>query len=152
METTIKKKIDFSPSPKTREFIFDVISFAFVILFVYTAASKIATINLFTFTLSELPVIGKMNYFVARAVPAVELLVSLLLIIPKTKRTGVFASLILMFVFTIWIVLMILFAPHLPCSCGGVIQAMGWKWHVVFNLGFIGLAAFALAIYKRQQT
>jgi hypothetical protein len=56
-----------------------------------------------------------------------------------------------MFLFTIYVGLMISFAPHLPCSCGGVIKQMSWKQHLTFNTFFTALALFGIWLSRRQQ-
>src|SRR5699024_6001254 len=35
------------------------------------------------------------------------------------------------------------YSPSLPCSCGGVLEAMDWEAHLYFNLGFTLLATWA---------
>jgi len=55
---------------------------------------------------------------------------------------------VLMTVFTLYIAYMLLFTPKLPCSCGGVLQQMTWKQHLLFNIGFTLLAAYAIWLKK----
>jgi hypothetical protein len=50
---------------------------------------------------------------------------------------------------------MVLTSANLPCSCGGVIQQLSWKQHIVFNISFIvlGIAGiyFQLRISNEKQ-
>jgi putative oxidoreductase len=51
-----------------------------------------------------------------------------------------------MLLFTFYILYMLLFEKHLPCSCGGVLKEMTWKQHLVFNLFFTAIAFTGLKI------
>lgn len=33
---------------------------------------------------------------------------------------------------------------NIPCSCGGILESLGWREHLYFNLAFIALAVLAL--------
>ncbi|WP_039866932.1 MauE/DoxX family redox-associated membrane protein [Pedobacter sp. BAL39] len=146
METTLTTESTRGLSLKSRKIIFDVTVYAFIILFIYTATSKILTINLYTVILSLLPLIGKYNETLAYLIPGSEVVVSLLLLIPVTKRLGLVCSLLLMTAFTIYITYMVLTNPHLPCTCGGVLQSLSWQQHIFFNLAFIFLALIGLSV------
>lgn len=134
-----------------RRVIPEVISAIFIFLFVYTAFSKVFTFHLFTQTLKETPLIGGMAVYIAISLPIIELLVSLLLIIPRTRRLGLYSAFALMLGFTIYIGYMIAFTPHRPCTCGGVIEKMTWTQHLLFNVVFtlLALTAILLTPYKQ---
>jgi len=70
----------------------------------------------------------------APAVPIIEIVVSLLLLFPRTRPAGLLASFSLMTLFSFYVGGMLLFSNNLPCSCGGVITEMGWKAHLIFNV------------------
>lgn len=118
----------------------------FIFLFVYTALSKLHEFNLFKSVLQKSPLIGAKSETVAVLLPAFELLVASLLFIPKTRRMGLYSTSILMSIFTIYIGYMILFTPHLPCSCGGVIKQMTWKQHLIFNLVLTSVSVLAIVM------
>lgn len=61
-------------------------------------------------------------------------------------------STLLMTAFTIYIVLIISgYFPKVPCTCGGVIRALGWKAHLVFNLIFLSAAILALYSTRKRE-
>jgi hypothetical protein len=41
-------------------------------------------------------------------------------------------------------------SPYLPCSCGGILETMNWKEHLVFNLVFVCLAALGFWMESRN--
>lgn len=120
-----------------RSTVLEVISALFILLFVYTAVSKLSDYQGFVSTLSRSPLIGNKAGTIGWALPAVELLISALLFTPKFRRVGLYSSLALMVFFTGYLSYMIYFAGgDLPCSCGGVLNKMSWKQHLVFNICF----------------
>ena len=149
METTIHKNKYIRLSDKKRELIFDLIAFAFIILFTYTAGSKLMIVKDFSNVLSMSPLIGDYSKFISYAIPIVEIVISILLIIQSTKRVGLLLSLALMLVFTIYLIYMISLGGKLPCHCGGVITKLTWNQHIIFNSFFIVLALFGLIIHKK---
>ena len=150
METTVKKRSYPKLSANTREIIVDVSVYLFIILFMYTAASKLLSIKSFASTLAKSPLIGNLNFVVAWAVPIVEILISIILIFPSFRRTGLFASLALMASFTIYLFYMVYSGNKLPCHCGGVISTMTWHQHIWFNIGFVILALIGLVLSKKR--
>jgi len=81
------------------------------------------------------------------AVPFTELLAGSLLIFLKTRLAGLYASLLLLISFTIYIGLVMnnVFG-RIPCSCGGVLNKMTWEQHLVFNIVFLLLTATAILL------
>jgi hypothetical protein len=120
-----------------------------VLLFSYTAISKLISIDSFELVLSKSVLIGRGANLVARAVPLTEVAIVLLLIFPATKRIGLYASLILLTLFTLYLIYMLIYAPTLPCSCGGIIKSMSWPAHLVFNMGFIVITAVSLYLDRK---
>lgn len=126
-------------------------------LFGYTAASKMLQREAFRAVLEQVPHLKTGAATLSVWLPLAELLVVLLLLLPATRLAGLYASLLLLFLFTGYLVYLLATAPHLPCSCGGVIGAMGWRWHVVFNTGFmivavVGIRGTGLRDEKRRKS
>jgi hypothetical protein len=122
----------------------EIVAALFILLFVYTALSKLVELDRFRAVLSSSPLLGSYAVLLSAAVPFLELLTSALLFFPRTRKTGLWISFILMLLFTGYIGYMLAFASHLPCSCGGVIQSLSWKQHLLFNTFMTMLAAVAV--------
>ena len=131
--------------------IHDIISALFILLFVYTATTKLIEHESFKAVLSLSPLIGIKATILSWVLPILELFTATLLFIPSMRAWGFVSSLILMFLFTGYITYMILFARHLPCSCGGVISLMSWPQHLIFNIFFTALAAIALRLTLKNK-
>jgi hypothetical protein len=83
---------------------------------------------------------------VLHGIPALEIVLAILLVIPiyRIKRFALWTSTLLMDVFTAYLSLMVKFAEKKLCHCGGVIESMGWKTHIVFNIIWLIAGIFAL--------
>jgi putative oxidoreductase len=125
------------------------IAAVFIFLFVYTAVSKFLDFKSFKLTLHASPLITNKNVWVAWAIPLAELIVAALLFIPRTRLLGLYGSFGLLALFTLYLGYMLLFTPNRPCVCGGVIKAMSWGQHLVFNCFLTLLSVMGIHIQKR---
>ncbi|MHA8080663.1 MauE/DoxX family redox-associated membrane protein [Aquirufa regiilacus] len=71
----------------------------------------------------------------------IEILLCLMLFIEKLNKSALFGFFILSFLFTAYIFLMLIYSPHLPCSCGGLVDFLSWKQHLFLNL-FLTITSF----------
>lgn len=125
------------------------ISSLIILLFVFTATSKLYEQDTFRSVLSTSPLISNMSSVVSWVLPVVLLMVALLLIIPRTRQWGLWSSFILMLLFTLYISYMLAFASQLPCSCGGVFKQLTWNQHLFFNVFIMVLALCGLRINRK---
>jgi uncharacterized membrane protein YphA (DoxX/SURF4 family) len=144
MDSTISKIKIFRLTDKTKEWMVYGICLLCLALFATAAYSKVAAHETFLKGLSRVSFIGGAAVYLAWLVPAAEILISVLLIVPQTQRWGLYAFTGLMAVFTVYIASMLFWAERLPCHCNLVIEKLSWGQHVWFNLGFIALSMGAL--------
>lgn len=124
---------------------------ALIILFCYTAIAKLMDIDEFKRQLAgqELPSWAKAP--LVWLIPAAELLISVLLLIPVTRLLGFYGSALLMALFTGYIGLVVAgFFKYTPCSCGGVLRSMGFEVHLVFNLFFLTLSVLGIYMFHAK--
>lgn len=124
----------------------EAVSVLLVSLFVYTGVVKLKGRENFLSQMHMNPLLQGYQGFLSWAVPISELLVALLLLLPRTRRLGLLGSGILMGCFTIYVAWMMIALPHLPCSCGGIISSLSWKAHLWLNSI---LTVLSLGIYIR---
>jgi uncharacterized membrane protein YphA (DoxX/SURF4 family) len=124
----------------------ELISFLFTLLFVYAAAVKLMDHDRFVLQLGQSPLLSPYAGLVSIAVPLTELLLSALLLVPATRLIGFFGALSLMVMFTAYIIAILNFSSYIPCSCGGILEKLGWREHLVFNIAFILLALAAIVL------
>ena len=123
----------------------------FIVLFVYTAVSKIIDYDNFYRTMDVMPALKGRGFFIAPSIIVSELLISALLIIPVTRLLGLYLFLAVMCVFTCYLLFAVMRGYALPCTCGGVLRQLTWKQHVFFNFGFIILAMSGIVVNFRQK-
>jgi uncharacterized membrane protein YphA (DoxX/SURF4 family) len=133
----------------TKSTFVEIISVLFIILFLYTGISKLMEYSVFKEQIAENPILKPVASFIAWSLPLTEFLVSLMLIIPRWRLKGLYATLFLMIAFTIYIGGIMMFYKELPCSCGGIISLLSWNGHLIFNSIFI-LLAFMCVRLERQ--
>ena len=131
-----------------RTIIIKIISYLFIILFLYTAISKLLDYTVFKEQLAVSPILKPIAPFLAWILPVTEALVSYILFVPRWRLRGLYAALIMMVLFTGYISAILLFDDHLPCSCGGIIELLSWKQHLVLNIILIGAALTAVLLYR----
>ena len=131
-----------------KELLVDIITGLLILLFVYTAVSKWLTYDSFKGVLQTAPLLRPFAATLAWAIPVSEIAVSFLLSLPCYRLLGLYASLGLMALFTLYLAFMLLYSPHLPCSCGGVISQFTWQEHLLFNLFFIAINGVAIKLNK----
>ncbi|MHB8208618.1 MauE/DoxX family redox-associated membrane protein [Mucilaginibacter sp.] len=130
----------------------ELLSFCLIVLFVYTASSKLVDFNQFKVAMYGQTLPHEVAALLVWLLPIVEITVSLLLLFEKTRLAGFYASLILMTLFSGYISLVLFhYFGRVPCSCGGVIKALGWRLHLVFNLFFLLLSLLGIYVINRER-
>jgi len=117
-------------------------------LFVYTAYAKIIDHDRFLKGLTRVHLISGFAVVISFLVPLTEIIIALLLLIPKTSKWGLYSFTTLMLIFTGYIISALIWEKKLPCHCGGAIEKLSWSQHIWFNIAFIALAIFALWLNK----
>ena len=131
-----------------RSTIVEIVATLFMTLFLYTGISKLIDYTVFKEQIAESPLLAGIAPYTAILMPLVEFAIVILLIVPKWRLNGLFASLTLMIIFTGYIVAILQFNEHIPCSCGGIIALMSWKQHIVFNSLFIVLGGIGIVLER----
>ncbi|MFH6967760.1 MauE/DoxX family redox-associated membrane protein [Flavobacterium sp. FlaQc-28] len=129
--------------------IVEIICLLYILLFVYAAASKLLDFENFKVQVGQSPLLSAFAGWVSWAVPLSELIIALMLLIPKFRNPALFASFGLMSMFTVYIFIVLHYSSFVPCSCGGILEKMSWNIHMIFNIAFLALAAGAI-ILNRQ--
>jgi uncharacterized membrane protein YphA (DoxX/SURF4 family) len=130
---------------KHREVFIDIICFLFIGMFIYAATSKWFDFSMFKIQMSRQPLNRSLISVLIWAIPFSEVIVSILMMIPKKRHIGLRIATGMMLIFTGYILLgQLHYFGEIPCSCGGVISNFTWNQHLIFNLffvliGFIGI-------------
>jgi putative oxidoreductase len=151
METTLNKRPSLTLSTVAN--IGFTCSLLLIMLFTYTALSKLLEQDIFVFQMKLSPVkfMAQWATILGWLVPLVELFIVGLLLIRDFRTTGLYLSFFLLLAFEIYISAMLLSGLSLPCTCGGVISRLGWKGHLLFNAAFMLVAALPIFMNIRRK-
>lgn len=121
-----------------------IISYMLTVLFTYAAFSKLANFESFAIQIGQSPLLSAFAGWISSVVLLTEVLISILLLVNRTRFFALIASFMLMTMFTTYIYIMLYHSAFLPCSCGGILEKMSWQEHFYFNLVFCILAGIAI--------
>jgi putative oxidoreductase len=134
-----------------RQVLIECISTLLIMLFLYASVSKFLDFETFIDEMNNQPLPNSWTPFLVWSIPCTEIAVALALMIERTRLVALYASLILMSLFTIYTITILLhFFRYVPCSCGGVIKKLTWPQHLVFNLFFVALAVSGIILQRRK--
>ena len=123
-----------------------------IILFSYTSVSKLITLQVFNSQLAMQPFPAWSIWPLTLLIPVSELAATALLLIKSTRLCGLYASATLMAGFTAYMGLVVAgFFSKTPCSCGGVLQQMGFEAHLLFNLFFLTISLIGIYIIHQMK-
>ncbi len=122
------------------------ISYFFILLFCYAAFSKCYDFEDFQVQIAQSPLLSAYAGFVSYAVIVAELLIVILLFVPRTRMAGLYASLAIMVAFTGYIYLILNYSDFIPCSCGGILEKMDWTEHLIFNIACVIIAGAGILL------
>jgi putative oxidoreductase len=129
----------------------EIICSLLILLFVYAALSKLFNYHLFKDQLSNQLLPSWSAPVLTWLLPGVELLTAILLLIRKYRMAGLIFSFLLMVLFTGYIGLVLSrFFGRIPCSCGGILENMGWHAHLWFNILLTLMAGVGIILLKRH--
>lgn len=131
---------------KTR--IIEFVSYFFILLFCYASISKIMDFENFQIQIAQSPLLSAFSDILSYGILVTELAVCILLIFEKSRKIGLYSSFVLMVSFTVYIYMILNYSEFIPCSCGGILEKMDWKTHLIFNIITVFVAAFAIILYE----
>ncbi|WP_181876097.1 MauE/DoxX family redox-associated membrane protein [Chryseobacterium carnipullorum] len=129
-------------------------SYFFILLFCYASISKIMDFENFQIQIAQSPLLSAFSNVMSYGVLVIELAICILLIFERSRKIGLYSSFVLMVSFTVYIYMILNYSEFIPCSCGGILEKMDWKTHLIFNIATVIIAAFAVILYsdsKRQE-
>ena len=114
----------------------------------YAAISKLLDFQNFQVQLGQSPLLSSYALYVSYGVIIGEIAISILLTIPHIRQVALYLSFYLMVVFTAYIFIILNYSSFVPCSCGGILEKMGWTEHLIFNILFVVMSAAAILMYS----
>lgn len=135
-----------------RHSVLTIVTALLIMLFSYTSISKLAALQIFHSQLAMQPIPGWAIRPLVLLIPITELVVTGLLLIKTVRLYGLYMSAALMAVFTGYMAVVVGgFFKKTPCSCGGVLQQMGFEAHLVFNAFFLTITLIGIYIIHQMK-
>jgi len=128
-----------------------IVSILLALLFMYAGASKMLDFENFQVQLAQSPLLSAYAGIISYVIIAIEFIVAIALCMNSSRLIGLYASLGLMAGFTIYIYLILNYSDFIPCSCGGILEKLGWTEHLIFNICFVLLSLIATILLERKQ-
>lgn len=127
-----------------------VVSLILILLFAYAGATKLLEGKMFYNNIRNSPIIGgeTIAAITAIVIPISEIAIAFLIAWRRTRLLGLYAALVLILMFAGYTVVLLFFAPSLPCSCGGIISLLSWKQHLILVLVFLFLIILSIICSK----
>ncbi|OOQ61930.1 MauE/DoxX family redox-associated membrane protein [Mucilaginibacter pedocola] len=145
-------RIDTIPASRNHEWLMTAISALLIVLYTYTAFSKLLAFDIFKQQMYNQTLPKWAAGIIIWTLPGVELVTAFLIFKNRSRLYGYIASSILMTLFTGYVALVLAgYFGWMPCSCGGVIQSMDWKTHLLFNIFFLLLSLTGIYIINRER-
>ena len=134
-----------------RKVVIEIIAALLVLLFLYASVSKLLGFSLFVDEINNQPFPNWMTPYLVVLIPGSEILIALALLFDRTRMVGFYASLILLFLFTLYSALVMFNVfDYVPCSCGGMIKKLNWREHTLFTASFLILSITAIALSRKR--
>jgi len=151
MQSISLRKAPLQITGTTWEWLVLGIRLACIFLFVFSGYEKLVTHIQFLKGLEKVAIVGNYAFIISWLVPIAEIVISLLLVFPKTLKLGLNLFTSLMVIFTLYIGGVILWAENLPCHCNILVKQLSWPQHIIFNLAFIVIAIIGLWHLKTKR-
>lgn len=128
-----------------RKIIAEVFVYLIALLWLYTSVYKALQIDTSIEQLGDSPLIEPFAVWFGYGLPIVEFALFLMLLIPRTRKYALIGSVVLLALFTLYILVILnYYRADVPCTCGGVISKLSWKNHIYFNLTFQLMGVYVL--------
>ncbi|SEB04952.1 MauE/DoxX family redox-associated membrane protein [Pedobacter hartonius] len=137
---------------KTKQWITEIIIFLLAALFLYTAVDKLLDFKQFIQQINNQPFNNNLTPVLVHVLPASEILLTMLLLWPKTSLAGLYGAAGLLTVFTTYIALVTFnFYDRVPCGCATAFEHLSWPVHLVINSSFLILSVTGICLQQSRR-
>lgn len=133
---------------KLQNVFLEMVCFLYISLFTYAVISKLIDFENFQTQLGQSPLLSAYAASTSFLVIFAELGLVLALYLKVSRIKALYLSVGLMTVFTTYIILILNFKSFIPCSCGGILEKLGWTEHLIFNVFYISIGSFGLLLHQ----
>ncbi|MCF6142402.1 hypothetical protein L1S34_13985 [Flavobacterium sp. K77] len=136
---------------KLQKVFLEIVCFLYIVLFTYASISKLIDFENFQTQLGQSPLLSAYSTSISFLVIFVELGLVFALSVRVYRIMALCLSVGLMAIFTTYIILILNFSSFIPCSCGGILEKLGWTEHLIFNLFFIVIGSCGVLLHQFEK-
>ncbi|ASZ11614.1 hypothetical protein KTO58_16940 [Chitinophaga pendula] len=136
----------------SRKIWIEIIADLLIIVFAIMAAGQLSKYEVFLLLLHFQPYINQLPVQLSWVIPAAELVIAIILIIPRSRNVALYMVLITMSVGAIYRISLFSAGLHLPCICGNLLRPhLTEQLHIFFNLLLAGLALTGIILFRKEK-
>lgn len=137
---------------KRRQWLLEICAFFLAVLFLYTGLSKAIDLEKFRKEINNQPFDDILTPYLTLGIPLIELILTILILWPRTRLWGFYVSFLLMAVFTTYVALVTFnFYERMPCGCATAFEKLSWPEHLIVNTFFTAVAATGVSLERKQR-
>ncbi|REC61808.1 hypothetical protein DRF65_13805 [Chryseobacterium pennae] len=134
---------------RIKNIISEIVVFILILTWVYTFASKVFDFETFGRQIRGAYLLSSGGNLLPYILQLVHAGIILMLLNKSWRRLGLITSMVVLVLYTGYLIYVLKFAPSIPCSCIALFNWMNWNDQLYFNLiilaiNIIGLVMFSL--------
>ncbi|OCA77124.1 hypothetical protein BBI01_01280 [Chryseobacterium artocarpi] len=134
---------------RTKNIISEIVVFILILTWVYTFASKVFDFETFERQIRGAYLLSSGGNLLPYILQLVHAGIILMLLNKNWRRLGLITSMVVLVLYTGYLVYVLKFAPSIPCSCIALFNWINWNDQLYFNfiilaINIIGLVMFSL--------
>lgn len=126
-----------------------VLTILLVSMWTYSGLSKLQEFGQFGIELNRSPYLQPFSGPVSYLLPLTEFTLAFLLVYSRTRRWGLYISLLLMVFFTAYIYAMLHYSYYISCACMGLFEDLSWEAHLGFNVIVCLICGIAILLHQQ---
>lgn len=133
----------------SRRLSIEIIADLLIVVFAIIAAGKLSNYGTFLLLLHFQPYINHLPTNMAWILPAVELIIAIMLAMPRSRKTALYIAFIIMSVSAGYRIFLFLSNSHLPCTCGNLLRPLLTEHlHILFNVLLAALSLTGIILIR----
>jgi len=133
---------------RTKNILSEIIVFILILIWAYTFVAKVFDFETFQRQIKGAYMLSAGGNLLPYLLQIVHFGIILLLINKSWRRMGLITSILVLILYTGYLVYVLKFAPSIPCSCIAMFNWMNWNDQLYFNFSMLAINIIGLIIFS----
>jgi uncharacterized membrane protein YphA (DoxX/SURF4 family) len=133
-----------------KTWLYDLICFVLVLNYFYEGVQKLAYLDVYGFWITHAPVIRKFGSILKYAIPISEIVIAVLLLMPKFRKAAFIASIFMQIGFILWVMSVYLFTGYLFWPYHALWDNPTWMQKMVYGLMLAWMALTGILLSRSK--